>query len=119
MKKSGPLKRRTPLRPKTRYGNSTINPKPSKKQAAVNRERAAWNKRLRAGEIDCEAQVPGVCDDSRKARDWHERLRRSAQGSATDPANRVNLCRQCHDYVHANIAWAVEQGFLERKFVAE
>jgi len=33
----------------------------------------------------------------------------------TDPAYFFAVCRSCHEYIHANPAWAYEQGFLLEK----
>lgn len=49
--------------------------------------------------------------------DVHHRKPRG-MGGTSDPArntglaNLVCLCRPCHDYVHANPAWAYEAGWL-------
>lgn len=41
-----------------------------------------------------------------RAQDWHEVVSRARGGSITDPANRLWLCRPCHEYVtsHPEIA---------------
>lgn len=49
---------------------------------------------------------------SARAVDGHERLSRARGGSITDPANIVQLCRRCHDWVTTHPAEATEQGWL-------
>lgn len=81
MKRGGPLRRRTPLRPRS---------KKAVEVAAKRREMAALVGPLAICEF------PGC---RRSPDDWHERLPRGQGGSPTDPANRVLLCRPHHDWV--------------------
>jgi len=48
-----------------------------------------------------------------RAEHAHHMLRRS-QGGRDEADNLVSLCSGCHDFVHANPAWAYEAGFLRR-----
>ena len=45
--------------------------------------------------------------------DMHEILKRSAGGSATDPNNILCICRECHQWIEANPAKAMELGLSE------
>lgn len=78
----------------------------SRKRAAENRIRA----KLRASLIGqpCEAQLLGC---AYTGTDWHERLSRARGGSITDEANRVWLCRPCHDYITTHPKWAETNGW--------
>lgn len=45
--------------------------------------------------------------------DMHERKLRSRGGDPCDEWNIILLCRDCHDYIHKNPAWATEHDFME------
>jgi hypothetical protein len=57
-----------------------------------------------------EAQIAKVC------KGWgnqvHHRRRRSQGGSLIDLGNLMYVCEGCHFFMHHNIAWAMEQGFI-------
>lgn len=94
------LQRRTRLRRKTGLARSD---KPM---------RRTRSKRARPGEplaTWCEAGVVGVC--TRRAQHRHHIVRRS-QGGSDHWTNTMDVCRPCHRYIHANVAWAKAQGFL-------
>jgi len=95
--------KRTPLRAKKRYGNSTLKPSgtplprtPAKQRAKI-RGRAPGNKRLRDEWIACEARVVDICTG--RAVDMHEVLPRSAGGDPTGETNILNVCRPCHSWI--------------------
>lgn len=134
--KRTPLKPGKPLRAKTirgysASGASTLKPggplaKQSAKKRAEIRERAPHNKHLRDNWVDCIGRVEDVCGRYGQYRyqfgtdihigravDWDERRPRSVGGSATDPANRQDLCRPCHDWKGAHPVKAAGLGLHE------
>ena len=106
MKRSAHLKRHKGFKPRT-----TGLPRTSAKQRAKNRARAPGNKRLRDEWVACEARVVDICTG--RAVDMHEALPRSAGGDPTDPANILNVCRPCHDWIGNHPAKAVGLGLHE------
>jgi len=94
MPRGSGLDRSTPLKPR------------SKKQEAKYRIR----RRLVA---DLLAERP-VCERCQAARstDVHEPRMRSRGADINDPEQCVCLCRDCHDFVHANPAVATAEGWL-------
>jgi len=106
LKQGKPLKRETPLRSTGNPARSTPLKARSKKQEAKYRIR----RRLVA---DLLAERP-VCERCQAARstDVHEPRMRSRGADITDPEQCVCLCRDCHDWVHANPAAATAEGWL-------
>ncbi len=111
MKRSGPLRRKTPLKPSTagaQLKRTPIQPSkgspsdfpPSVKRFVVRRS-GGW----------CE--FPGC---TRHAQHFHHRLMRSQGGKGT-VENCAHLCIQCHTVVHANPAKSYELGLLIRRSV--
>lgn len=106
MKRSGPLKRNTPLR--------RVSPKTAKR----NRARSV----MRTTELQqrpyCEARGtiwtadPTYTDCALVSCDLHEPLTRARGGSVLDPENTVAVCRPCHDWIHNHPAQATEIGLL-------
>ena len=67
--------------------------------------------RLPPGLIEVHPGDTAVC--RYHAADPHEKVRRSQGGSITDPANILLVCRECHNWIHANPAEAFRLGLLE------
>ena len=122
MKRSGPIQRKTPLRPV------------SKKRQKLNRQRAQMVKTELQQRPQCEAG-PRITEFltsyySAEAAFWfdrktpcyvqstelHEPLTRARGGSIVDPANTVAICRRCHDWIHAHPDDAEQCGLLESAF---
>lgn len=103
MKRGGPLRRRRGLTPKTSIRRSEF----TRQRPASIRERAPEVVRA------VEARSLGICEWCRhfEASDLHHRKRQSAGGPDT-VENLVHLCRQHHDWVHANVATSIEYGLL-------
>lgn len=111
MKRSGPLRRKTPLKPSSAGAN--LRPAPLKQSTgsrsdfpysvknAVRKRSGGW----------CE--YPGC---TRHAHHFHHRLMRSQGGKGT-VENCAHLCIQCHTFVHANPAKSYELGLLIRRSV--
>lgn len=106
MKRSGPIKRRTPLKAK------------SAKTAKRDRNRAKFRREQLADRPHCEARQtiwtaePTWSGCTRWATDLHEPLTRARGGSVLDPANTIATCRQCHEWVHRFPKKATEIGLL-------
>jgi hypothetical protein len=128
MKRSGPLRRLSPLARRTR-------PRPrSRKAQAVAPVRAAFVKRILEERPRCEfpaevrqhtalayalghrqhyepaVEVIGFC--WRASVDVHEKLTRARGGDILDEDNVLAICREHHDWVHANPKAATELGLL-------
>lgn len=106
MKRGGPLRRKTPLKPSSagahlkrapieRGKSSTSDFSPGVK-ARVRKRSGGW----------CE--FPGC---TRHAQHFHHRLMRS-QGGMGNVNNCAHLCTSCHGYVHANPTRSYELGLL-------
>ncbi len=118
MKRSGPLKRKTPLR--------SVSKKRQKLQGQRRKlvaEQLAVRPRCEAGELihlyyvdhfgRAFAWEKFKTDRCRQhSTDIHEPLTRARGGSITDPANTIAVCRRCHDWIHANPAAAQDLGLL-------
>jgi 5-methylcytosine-specific restriction endonuclease McrA len=103
--KRSPLTRRTPLRSHSRLRPGRPDP--------------AWRKIRRdvlsRADHRCEADLDGVCT-IRAEQAHHLRLR--SQGGADDAGNLLAVCAPCHGYIHRNVAWAVERGFIWQRRAA-
>lgn len=108
MKQGGPLRRHTPLKPKSaikrtpmvhaaKQGSKTDFP--AKVKEAVRRRSGGW----------CE--FPRC---TRAAVAFHHRLMRSQGGPGT-AENCMHLCTSCHTFVHAHPAQSYEEGWLLRR----
>src|SRR6266581_3303309 len=80
----------------------------SAKRARVNRERAKMVAAMTGG-VPVPCAVPGCY---RLAVDAHEVLTRARGGSITDPGNVRLICREHHDEIGTEPAWAYVLGFL-------
>ncbi|TMR11064.1 hypothetical protein ETD86_37100 [Nonomuraea turkmeniaca] len=94
LKASGNLERTTPLRAR------------SKKQEVKYRIRRPLVAELLEQRLVCER-----CDSARST-DVHEPRMRSRGADITDPKQCVCLCRDCHNWIHANPAAATADGWL-------
>lgn len=63
----------------------------------------------------CEAAIEGVCTYVAQ-HEHHIKLR--SRGGKNDPANLLSVCLRCHDHIHANPAWATEQGFMRSQWAS-
>lgn len=102
-----PLVRRTPLRSQSLR----------RRRAASARRRAVAEALLRAGyrcEGHCRLAEVGAQVACAGPLDAHEPLTRARGGSITDPSNIVIVCRNVHNWIHANPALAEEAGLLLR-----
>lgn len=103
MKRSA-IKRKTPLRPTGFLKRREWKPKRKKKDILPS-VRAFVQDRSQGV---CERPGP-VC--THWATDMHHIKRRSQLGEHT-ATNLIHLCHADHMYVHANVAWAKEHGYL-------
>lgn len=99
-----PLVRRQRLRPES---------------AKRRREGHQWRK-VRRDVLDrangcCEARIEDVCT-IRAEQAHHLRLR--SQGGKDEGGNLLAVCGACHGHIHANVAWAVEHGFIWQRSAA-
>lgn len=87
-----------------------IRPRSKKRQAA--------NVVRQAMKADIYAAQDGRCARCKvsEIQDYHERLRRSAGGSITDPANVIGLCRACHSDVTLHSRQAIKDGWAVSRF---
>lgn len=105
MKRSGPIKRRTPIKRTPSRGKSSNRQKiPSKVRENVER---------RAG-FQCEASTK-VCRG--KGEHCHHVLMRSAGGKHTED-NLILVCQPCHHFIHHNPELSYERGWLRRRQAA-
>jgi hypothetical protein len=96
--KRTPLRRKTPMRQR------------SDKEQARRVEYEASRDVVRARSNGrCEAQINGVC---KRRGDQAHHVKRRSRGRDDSPENLLWICYACHHHVHANPAWANEQGFL-------
>ena len=112
MKRGGPLKRTTPLKRSPMKRGTT----PIRQQSPKAKNVAAKRKTLREGYHEnglyhCEC-CPVRGKDPELWTDLHERVLRSRGGDATDEANVIRLCRDCHEYIHKNPEWATANNFM-------
>lgn len=100
MKRGGPLKRRTRLRPRSE--------KRERYEAELDEKRMVL--RQRSGNR-CEAKLVGC-----RGIPWepHHLVRRS-QGGTNNETNLMAVCTSCHMHVHLNPQWAYENGYLLRR----
>jgi hypothetical protein len=109
VKRSGPLRRRTPL-PRGTRGLVRV------PLTIRGRRSAGWH-RSRQWCFDrahgrCEAHIAAAACTGR-AEHAHHILMRS-QGGSDDPANLLAVCHGCHRWIHDHTGWAYERGFLRR-----
>ena len=86
MKRSGPLKRKTPLKAK-----------PQRRSVAA--------REVMAGPVPC-----AICESEQATHAHHRRLR--SQGGADTKANLLPLCHACHGFVHENPAYSMALGYI-------
>lgn len=122
MKRSGPLKRKTPLR--------SVSKKRQSQQAARRKlvqEQLALRPKCEAGEpIYVHYQTNFGYEYARERRktdqcygratDIHEPLTRARGGSITDVENTISVCRRCHDWIHAHPEIATDLGLLKHSW---
>jgi len=112
MKRGSPLKRLTPLRAKTpirstaRLVTRTPLRQVSDKQRDINKRRAELLREMRRGQDWCTR-----CGVRGQHLDGHERLRRSQGGKPDDRTEIILICRPCHEWIGANVAHAVADGW--------
>jgi hypothetical protein len=103
MRRSGRLRRLTPLQRRTPLRAKTSDPTELRKAKKVVHERSGgW----------CEGRVPLVCTHA--ATDVHHLILRS-RGGTHDPATLVHLCRACHTWTHHHPSEATERGLMKRR----
>lgn len=90
--------RRSPSRGKS----STKSKVPSAVRTAVEKRSGGY----------CEAAVTGNC--RRRGGHLHHKLMRSQGGPHTE-ANLIDVCPNCHSYIHGHPNWAYENGYLVRR----
>lgn len=95
MKRGGPLKRRSRLRPI------------SSKRQAIQTERAVLRIRMLVAHPVCQVQ-----DCRKESAHVHEVLTRARGGSILDESNCRAVCASCHRRIHDNPKWATEQRLL-------
>lgn len=122
MKRSGPLKRKTPLR--------SVSKKRQRLQGqrrALVREQLAARPKCEAGEVihlyyvdyfgrafAWEKFRTDRCQ--KRSTDIHEPLTRARGGSIVDLDNTVAVCRRCHDWIHAHPDEATSLGLLKHSW---
>lgn len=106
LKQGKPLERKTPLKQGGNLDRTTPLRARSKKQEAKYRIRRPLVAALLAERPVCER-----CQSARST-DVHEPRMRSRGADITDPEQCVCLCRDCHNWVHANPAQATAEGWL-------
>ena len=81
-------------------------------------KRVAANVVRQAMKAEVYARQDGRCARCKvsEIQDYHERLRRSAGGSITDPANVIGLCRACHSDVTLHGKQAIKDGWAVSRF---
>ncbi len=104
--------KRTPLRRRTQLRRVPFMRRPTARSPEL--DAAKRHVYARSNGV-CEAMIVGVC--TYRAREVHHVLRRS-QGGTDHPDNLVDLCPDCHRWVHANPAAAYEAGLLRRNGTA-
>ena len=110
MKRSGPLKRRTPLR------SSTPLPKVGKRAKAQRSDLDAFRAavRERAGGW-CEANTPSCPPGRHHGSEAHHRLMRS-QGGTHHVDNGLWVCGGAHIFIHAQPGESYARGWLIRSW---
>ena len=93
-----------------RVGRNKLRPF-SKKRASEHRKRVG-NLKKKYSDQTVPCQVRQSADCCGVAHDGHERKTRGKGGSITDLENVIPSCRQCHDWIGANILQATKLGFL-------
>lgn len=117
MKRSGPLKRRTPLaRGAGPQRRTRLNPV-SEKRRKVSSERRRFVHNVLNDRPRCEAgALVRIHDRGHRcfgySTDVHEVLTRARGGDILDPENVRAICRRCHDWIHEHPAAALELGLL-------
>lgn len=83
--------------------------KPTKKAKRYDTEypTARWFALERAGGL-CEARTKNCAGRADEAHHVHRR----SQGGSDDASNLLAVCRNCHAWIHANVAAAKERGWL-------
>lgn len=106
--KRTPLRRKTPLKAgKPSLKRTRLNPV-SKKRKNQNAEYIRVRKTYLLLHPLCELCSKSIATDiHHKAGRWKERL--------TDAENFMALCRDCHEHIHKNPAWAYGNGYLLRR----
>ena len=102
--KRSPLRRKSGLRGNGTLRRSKLNPVSSKRRRQLSEYAKVRSAYLKLNPVCvCCATHPSTEIHHRKGR-WKERLNDSIWFAA--------LCRNCHDYIHANAEWAYEKGWL-------
>ncbi len=122
MKRSGPLQRKTSLRPvsKKRQSQQAARRKLVKEQLAARPYCEAgeriykWQKDHLGSEYARERRKTDQCYG--RATDIHEPLTRARGGSITDVGNTISVCRRCHDWIHAHPDIATDLGLLKHSW---
>jgi hypothetical protein len=112
LKPGKPLERTAPLKAAGNLDRFTPLRKQSTKRQRENRQRRQMLK-------DKYGTSPVVCEVpwcKNVANDPHEPLTRARGGSITDPDNVRAVCRSCHDEIGKEPAWAYELGFLRHSW---
>jgi hypothetical protein len=103
--KHSPLIRRTAL---ARGGK--LRPFSAKRRKRIPARRACREAVYARAGGRCEVRGP-TCSGA--GEQVHERLTRARGGDATDPANCLLVCANCHRDIHLFVAWAEKRGFLK------
>lgn len=109
MKRSGPLKRRTPLRARKATKPPADDPEAVSEHRGL--DPAIYAAVVRRDQ-DCRAKgvIPGVC----QGRHDPHHVWRKGQGGPDHKDNLVLLCRFHHNWVHNHVAMSVDFGFLSK-----
>jgi len=117
MKRSGPLRRKTPLDrgapPERRTRLAPVSPK----RRRLNVERRKFVDHILTTRTRCESgTIIRTVDASHRcggfSTDVHEVLTRARGGDILDPDNVRAICRSCHDWIHHNPGIALELELL-------
>ena len=117
MKRSGPLKRTTPLKRGPGPQRKTRLSPMSDKRRKVSVARREFVAEVLSHRTRCEAGsvIRSVDTDHRcfgYSTDVHEVLTRARGGDILDPDNVRAICRRCHDWIHDHPADSLDLGLL-------
>jgi hypothetical protein len=103
------LRRKTPLKAKSGFKKrgGKLNP-----VSARLKKRSIEYSRVRREYLEEKNGRCEVCD--REATDIHHK---SGRGRNTcEKGTFLAVCRQCHTYLHQNVKWATEKGYIVREY---
>jgi hypothetical protein len=73
------------------------------------KNRGKGTESLSSTAVPCAVRVEGVCTG--RAQHRHHRKLRS-RGGSNDPANLLDVCLRCHDYIHRHPKESIRRGWM-------